>query len=100
MRAYDRLGVDARVRGIYAPGDGDFASDKKESKTAQVARGSRQRMQALAIHRAVVEEAFYSSRKPRAGRAAQVVEKLSTVELRPSLKLYVLEHGDTSAGPA
>jgi hypothetical protein len=99
VRTYDRLGVDARVRGIYAPGDGDFASDKKESKTAQVARESRQRMEALAIHRAVVEEAFYSSRKPRAGKAAQVVEKLGTVEPRPSLKLYVLERGDTSAGP-
>jgi hypothetical protein len=99
VRTYDRLGVDARVRGIYAPGDSDFASDKKESKTAQVARESRQRMEALAIYRAVVEEAFYSSRKPRAGKAAQVVEKLGTVEPRPSLKLYVLERGDTSAGP-
>lgn len=92
-RAYDRLGGGDRAQGIY----GDAGAGAGRDKTAMAASLARQRMEALALYRGVVEEALFSHRKRPAGRIAQVVEKMDTVEPRPSLKLYVLERGDTSA---
>jgi hypothetical protein len=51
------------------------------------------RLQILELYRAVIDEAFYSPRRPTRRLAAKSVEKGDTIETRPSLKLYVLEAG-------
>ncbi|GFR87947.1 hypothetical protein ElyMa_002505300 [Elysia marginata] len=97
-RAYDQMDADAKARRIFAPaGLGRLEYSMGDGGTARAVRAvSRCRMQAMALYRALVEEAFYSAHKPRSRRAAQAVEKLDAVSPRPSLKLYVLGRGDTS----
>jgi hypothetical protein len=97
-QAYDRLGIDARANNIYSEKErGRAGYPQAEDKVRSAALESRQQMEALVLYRLMVEEAFYSARKPRVGRAAQAVNKVGSVELRLSIKLYVLERGDTSA---
>ena len=93
-QAYDRAGADAQARHLYIVARGHNAAHT--ASHAREALGSRRRAEALALYRSIVEDAFYSHRRPRAGKAARVVEKLGAVEPRPSLKLYVMERGDTS----
>jgi hypothetical protein len=56
------------------------------------------RQRALALYRAVLDQAFFSRRRPK--RAAQAVEKGGEIEATPSLKEFLLEHGASPAGPA
>lgn len=58
-----------------------------------IQKTARTRRLALDLYQAIIDEAFYSKRRPSAGRAAKVVEKGGTIETRLSLKTFLLEHG-------
>ena len=88
-RSFELLGGEARARGIFAD-----AADAAPPGPALVARRARRRMEAFGLFAAAVEGAFLAHHRP--GAAAQAVEKLDSVEPRPSLKLFYMERGDTS----
>lgn len=80
--AYARIDGPKQAQSIFATGG-----------PPSVQKTARTRRLALDLYRAVVDEAFYSKRRPSAGRAAKAVEKNGTIETRLSLKTFLLEHG-------
>jgi len=86
LQAFNRIGGTAKALALYQEAPA-------ERGKASVAAAAARQAQVFGLYRAVVDEAFYSGRRPARKRAAKAVEKGQTVEPRLSLKLYVLEHG-------
>lgn len=74
--AYHRLGGPPRVLAILS----------------ETAPDTARRQRVLKLYREIADEALLAGRRPGRTRAAKAVEKGDSVEPRPSLKLYALEH--------